>query len=430
MVFNLSILEWGEHSMATFTLWNTLQQYKVVIPIIQRDYAQGRKDDRQIEQIRKGFVKNLFDHLVSLDPLELDFIYGALHQDELELLDGQQRLTTLFLLHWYLANRTEEQLQKIEVKKHLGQFTYQTRASSRMFISALIQHGHEIQAKQVTKGNKLSTVIENEAWYLAVWKKDPTVMSMLTVLDEIHSQFQKLVDASGVTAIGLWKALTIDQVLCFYLLPMNDFALSEELYIKMNARGVQLTEFENFKAWFQGYLEKSIDAEIRKDFFNQIDRDWTDYLWTLRQSSSKSDETNKPQNLNFDEMYMQFFKSCLLCHSYVLATLKNSKTESTYDKDEKSLVSRLRKNLIITTDEYEMLLGNADSQAQIMQNIFRLFEFLKNYSGEGNIQDILLNIFNSKDSSYEAQAQFAILYFYNANINNESQFDDWFNVTK
>ena len=64
MVFNLTILEWGENSMATYTLWNTLQQYKVIIPIIQRDYAQGRKDDRQIEQIRKGFIKNLFDHLV------------------------------------------------------------------------------------------------------------------------------------------------------------------------------------------------------------------------------------------------------------------------------------------------------------------------------------------------------------------------------
>ena len=125
--------------MATYTLWNTLQQYKVIIPIIQRDYAQGRKDDRQIEQIRKGFIKNLFDHLVSSVPLELDFIYGALHQDELELLDGQQRLTTLFLLHWYLANRTEEQLQKIEIKKNLSQFTYQTRVSSRMFISELIQ---------------------------------------------------------------------------------------------------------------------------------------------------------------------------------------------------------------------------------------------------------------------------------------------------
>ena len=99
--------------MATYTLWNTLQQYKVIIPIIQRDYAQGRKDDRQIEQIRKGFIKKLFDHLISSVPLELDFIYGALHQDELELLDGQQRLTTLFLLHWYLANRTEEKLQKI-----------------------------------------------------------------------------------------------------------------------------------------------------------------------------------------------------------------------------------------------------------------------------------------------------------------------------
>jgi hypothetical protein len=56
------------------------------------------------------------------------------------------------------------------------------------------------------------------------------------------------------------------------LLRMDDFALTDELYIKMNARGVQLTEFENFKAWLQGYTEDEIDAQVRKDFFSKLDR--------------------------------------------------------------------------------------------------------------------------------------------------------------
>lgn len=45
----------------------------------------------------------------------------------------------------------------------------------------------------------------------------------------------------------------------------------------MNARGVQLTEFENFKAWLQGYTEDEIDAQVRKDFFSKLDREWTDF---------------------------------------------------------------------------------------------------------------------------------------------------------
>lgn len=90
----------------------------------------------------------------------------------------------------------------------------------------------------------------------------------------------------------------------------------------------------------------------------------------------------------------------------------------------KSLVSRLRKNLIITTDEYEVLLGNANHKYKLCKIFIGFLSFSKNYREE-NIQGILLNIFNSKDSSYEAQAQFAILYFYNAYINNESQFDDY-----
>ena len=43
MVFNLTILEWGENSMATYTLWNTLQQYKVIIPIIQRICSRSKR---------------------------------------------------------------------------------------------------------------------------------------------------------------------------------------------------------------------------------------------------------------------------------------------------------------------------------------------------------------------------------------------------
>jgi len=407
--------------MAIFTLWSTLEQYKVVIPIIQRDYAQGRKDDRQIEQIRKGFVKNLFNHLILSKPLELDFIYGALHQGELELLDGQQRLTTLFLLHWYLANRTHQKLQESKIKKQLNRFSYQTRSSSRMFITELIEHGHEIF---VNDQNNLSSLIENEAWYLAVWKKDPTVISMLIMLDEIHKQF---INIKEINAEVLWEALTVKEILRFYLLPMNDFALSEELYIKMNARGVQLTEFENFKAWLQGRLEQTGNSDMIKNFFNKIDREWADYLWTLNQSENNDKGTKIHPNFNFDAMYMQFFKSCLLCQSYALAT-RNVKAEHTYDKDEKSLVSRLRKNLIITIDEYTLLLDEDSLQIKLIQNISMLFEFFQNYLGKVNIKKILLHIFNSENSSYEDQAQFSILYFYCIYINNADQFDDWFNI--
>ena len=75
---------------------------KIIIPKIQRDYAQGR-DDNDINRIRERFLSALFE-AVTNKPVTLDFIYGDIDEEGIMTpLDGQQRLTTLFLLHWYAA---------------------------------------------------------------------------------------------------------------------------------------------------------------------------------------------------------------------------------------------------------------------------------------------------------------------------------------
>src|SRR5688572_8742108 len=75
----------------------------IEIPIIQRDYAQGRQS-KDVERIRKQFLESLHRAITSqTSPLKLDFIYGNVLSGKLIPLDGQQRLTTLFLLHWYIS---------------------------------------------------------------------------------------------------------------------------------------------------------------------------------------------------------------------------------------------------------------------------------------------------------------------------------------
>lgn len=83
------------------SFWKLLESKKIVIPIIQRDYAQGREGK---EFLRERFLGQLFDALQEdAKPLVLDFVYGSVEEDTIYPLDGQQRLTTLWLLHWYLA---------------------------------------------------------------------------------------------------------------------------------------------------------------------------------------------------------------------------------------------------------------------------------------------------------------------------------------
>ena len=89
---------------------------KIVIPKIQRDYAQGRDND-DVTRVRDRFLEALKSAIVK-KPTTLDFVYGDIDSAGIMTpLDGQQRLTTLFLLHWYAAkkeNIPEEQWKKLK----------------------------------------------------------------------------------------------------------------------------------------------------------------------------------------------------------------------------------------------------------------------------------------------------------------------------
>ena len=108
---------------------------KIIIPIIQRDYAQGRPG-ADIERIREKFLQALYD-AVTQEPIILDFIYGDIDDNGVMTpLDGQQRLTTLFLLYWYAARKENIQDDDFNFLKN---FSYETRYSARNFCSKLIE---------------------------------------------------------------------------------------------------------------------------------------------------------------------------------------------------------------------------------------------------------------------------------------------------
>ena len=77
------------------------RQGDIKIPLIQRDYAQGRPGNK-VKDIREKFIKDLYDSVIANRRLNLDFVYGTTDNKRFIPLDGQQRLTTLFLIHIYL----------------------------------------------------------------------------------------------------------------------------------------------------------------------------------------------------------------------------------------------------------------------------------------------------------------------------------------
>ena len=262
---------------------NSIQLQKIIIPIIQRDYAQGR-DNPDVVRVRERFIEALYK-AVAENPITLDFVYGDIDKEgNMTPLDGQQRLTTLFLLHWYAAKK--ENIVKDDYD-FLEKFSYETRYSARNFCHELVNYNPEF------KKDSLSEEIIDQAWFPLDWKNDPTISSMLRMLDAIHNRFKDVTD--------LWNKLK-ERCITFYFLPIKDMGLTDELYIKMNSRGKPLTLFEHFKAELEREI-RNIDDELANKIMRKIDIDWTDLLWKYRNSNTGSLDDNI-----IDDEFLRYFR--------------------------------------------------------------------------------------------------------------------------
>ena len=240
----------------------------IEIPIIQRDYAQGREKE---ERKRNRFLEALLKAVNSDKGITLDFIYGSVIDNKLVPLDGQQRLTTLFLLHWYAAKRENIPAEQWEVLK---KFSYATRPSARRFCEQFLIFVPDFDA-----GKHLSEQICNEAWFPMAWNDDPTVEGMLRMLDAIHHTFAE--------TTHLWEALTEDRKITFYFKKLEDMDITDDIYIKMNSRGKPLTDFEHFKAEFTEAIRETIGND---SISHKIDVAWTNMLWPYKDSNNIIDE--------------------------------------------------------------------------------------------------------------------------------------------
>lgn len=243
----------------------------IQIPMIQRDYAQGR-DDPKATQIRKEFIATLTGASSGeLTPIGLDFVYGDVRQGVFLPLDGQQRLTALFLLHWYLAVRSGG------TDAPWLNFAYETRASARQFCEELRKVaalGVPVDGKPDFSSQKPAEWIKDQSWFMPGWKSEPTISSMLVVLDYID---ELLAETDAPAALE--RLTDRDQpAIHFHVLNLAEMGLDDDIYVRMNSRGKPLTDFEIFKARFGAKLEQFSPAKAH-EFAQLIDGSWLDIFW-------------------------------------------------------------------------------------------------------------------------------------------------------
>lgn len=315
-----------KHVINKTTFWNYLQANNIVIPIVQRDYAQGRDGK---EYLRHKFLMSLKEALDTKKTLQLDFVYGSEEHGRVFPLDGQQRLTTLWLMHWYIAYKSGNLEDNRDT---FMKFTYETRVTSRVFMERLC----ELEPRNESTG-KLDGFIKSHTWFLSSWLTDPTIKAMLTLIsgnerkgkdgkDIVDGMDELFIKEDGSDYSNnyyneLWEILTSkDCPIVFYNLKLgkDNLPLTDDLYVKMNARGKPLTGFENFKADLVNFIREEYDqhddSPYSVEISSKLDNAWLDVFWNLQSRYNDS----------VDEIYFTFIKR------FLVSSMILTKNEGTY----------------------------------------------------------------------------------------------------
>ena len=299
-----------QKSLEELSIQRLIEKYNFIIPEIQREYVWGNnefnildkffsdiketfnesniksEDQRVIESLEeklrdanesdKAAIKNLIDTYYSKKDLNIGFLYTYRpdyyiyddRNDDVYLIDGQQRFTTLFIALFYFSLRESDNhidfidLFRFEEKLEKMAFDYRVRNLTHNFLIELVARCKNIDDLLDVK---------NKTWFLTDFANDVTVKSIIRTLYKLHESFKD--DTKGYYHF-------IKKQIKFWHFRTEETSQGEELYITMNSRGQQLADNETIRAkLFENDDVKSQQIEWAEKWEN-----WQDFFWKNRTS--------------------------------------------------------------------------------------------------------------------------------------------------
>jgi len=390
----------GKYSVKELFLNRYVEQ--IIIPEIQRDYVWTSKEvEGLLASILEAYheFQKAFKIESNLDPelnaafekfykkqkcsYNIGFIYAyndSTYDGKYFLIDGQQRLTTIYLLLLALASNSSSYREKFE-KNYFSStkpvLDYKVREASHQFLASL-----------VVKYTTSDCDIKNQAWYHYEYANDKTISSVIKNIDIIQ-QFLK--------SNGLIKdefILFIEDFVEFWYFDTNISEQGEELYIYLNARGEQMQENENLKADLLGKLStsgvvNSTTLYKHKNDWGRKWEEWQQFFWEHR-----NDNHNADKGFNEFISCIAGLENCLIGNQIVYSKedfdtdLKGKATSIAYS----DIIKIVGENGLQKIDSY---IGGLKYLCD-SQNIER---FKSNYSGITWIEKCLLEIWNILNSA-------------------------------
>lgn len=317
--------------MKEVSLTEILDQYNLIVPEIQREYVWGLnqygvfetflKDIKEgfqtdgdesneikslrativnpaVDEISKENLKTLLLRMVKPQPtMNIGFLYsykpgyyiGNDREEDLYLIDGQQRFTTLFLVLFYFSLKEFHKkefllLFKFDAAKEKIAFDYRVRSITHQFIIDLIE-------KSETVADLLT--VRKKRWFLASYANDTTIKSIVGI-DEKTGVFNILSNCFQNDERQYFNF--VQSNIKFWHFKTEETSQGEELYITMNSRGQQLADNETIRA----KLFDDEEVKTNSMYWSEQWELWQDFFWKHR--------NRKKETVTADEGFNEFLR--------------------------------------------------------------------------------------------------------------------------
>lgn len=212
--------------------------------------------------------------------------------------DGQQRLTTLYFLYLLIYFKFKIYDEIDSIKKKLS---YQTRISTNRFIESFLSWILDSKEKDNVyndfwnkDGKDLKGFIMSQDWFMMTeWNYDVSIINMLSIIVEISRRIKE--NLGDKTEIVNFIDKDENNPFQFDFIYVDDISKSDDLYIKINARGKALSPFENLKS--------DIDKYWKDEDKTKLDAEWTEYVW------NQLDENDKNKEKSFDDSFFNLLSN-------------------------------------------------------------------------------------------------------------------------
>ena len=317
-----------------------------MIPDMQREYCWAKTfSGLNSKSLVHNFTLDLIANAEKTETVQMGLLYAyESPRNQIQLCDGQQRITTLFLLLGYLYKATDSTYLKNEIEKALVlprrnngvlecRLRYAIRESTLFFTRDLTEN---IFLNSWDESQNIKSCIKNQDWYFNEYDLDPSIQNMLDAL----SVFQVLDNVLDEKV-----ALHILKNINFLFFDMENRTYGEEQFVVLNTTGKPLTITENIKPKILGGLDDNESFKAGKSalrYHSDMWEEWEYYFWNNKNVFHKTSDkglneffrwiyiienSNADQKLGSDSESYTLGQKALVENTYDILELKDDKLD-------------------------------------------------------------------------------------------------------